>query len=449
MKLSPKLKRALIAIGILVGAIVLAVVLVQMREAPPTQPPAPRTPLVQTVPAEVRSGRIEVAGAGTVRARDEAAVAAQVSGRVTYVAPELESGGRVRQGQVLVRIDAADFENRVAQAQADVAAQDVAVLQAEEEAALAREEFDRFAAREAARTPFASVDADDYAARVLPQQNPTATTPATPREPSALTLRKPQLDAARAARQRATASLSDAELALSRTEVRAPFNGIVRTETVAVGDVIGAAQPFARIIATNSLEAIIPLSDDQAALIPNLYTGGATAAVYADYGRLRYRWDAVVDRVDATLDEAARTFNVVLRVPSPLQGGRRVDPVTTGDRGAEPAIIPNAAPPLLVGTYVDAILEGAELDTYAVIPRRALRRGGTIWTVEQNGSEAQLRIVPVAIVQEVGEQLFVTGNLASGTPIVTTDLTGVVDGMTVRLAEAAISTDTAASIPTN
>ncbi|MEM6646745.1 MAG: HlyD family efflux transporter periplasmic adaptor subunit [Bacteroidota bacterium] len=443
------IKRALISVGILAVAVVIAVLLVNSREEPATLPPQPRTPLVQTVPAELRTGALEVQGAGVVRARDEAAVAAQVSGRVVYVAPEMESGGRVRQGQVLVRIDPADFENRVAQAQADVATQDVAVLQAVEEAELAKEEFDRFTAREAARSPFASVDSNDYAARLLPDQGATAGESAntTAREPSPLTLRQPQLDAARAARQRAAAALSDAELALARTEVRAPFDGIVRTETVALGDIVGAAQPFARIIASAGLEAVIPLSDDQASLITNLYSGGAKASVATDYGRLRYEWDAVVDRVDATLDEAARTFNVVLRVPSPLQG-RRVEASAQVQDGA-PAVVPSSAPPLFVGSYVDAAIEGADLGAYAVIPRGALRRGGAIWTIENAGGETQLRVVPVAIVQEVGEDVFVTGDLSDGMPIVTTDLTGVVDGMAVRLSGETSPTTPAASTPTN
>ncbi|MEM1057559.1 MAG: HlyD family efflux transporter periplasmic adaptor subunit [Bacteroidota bacterium] len=447
-----KTKRSWISLGIVAASGVLAVLLVRSRPEPPTQPPPPQTPLVTTVAAQARTGGIEVLGAGTIRARDEAAVAAQVGGRVIYVAPELESGGRVRQGQVLVRLDPADYQNRVAQAQADVASQDVSVLQAEEEAAIAREEYERFEARESRRTPYAGVDPDDYAARVLPPEasgdvprTPQADPASDARGPSPLTLRQPQLDAARAARQRAQAALDDAELALSRTVIRAPFEGVVRSEAVAVGDVIGVGQPFAQIISSASLEAVVPLSDDEAALVPNLYSGGTRADVYADYGGGRYRWDAVVDRVDATLDEQARTINVLLRIPNPFDGRLVAPDDTGGDRGAEPAIIPTQAPPLLVGSYVDAAIVGADVGRYVAIPRRALRRDGTVWTVEERGDETLLRIVRVSVVQDIDEQVFVAGEIADGASVVTSEVQGVVDGMEVRMASRETERDRTAS----
>ncbi|MEM1116403.1 MAG: HlyD family efflux transporter periplasmic adaptor subunit, partial [Bacteroidota bacterium] len=271
-------KSYLVALGILAAAIGGAYLMVSLRPDPPTQPPPPQTPLVTTTEAEVRSGALEVEGAGTVRAADIAAVASQISGRVVYVAPQLVAGGRVAAGQVLLRIDAADFQNRVAQARADVAAQDVAVLQAEEEADLARREYEQFEARRAARaaTPYSGVDDDDYAARVLPPRGEAVERLPAPSEPtsqeavsgapSPLALRQPQLDAARAARQRADAALGDAQLALSRTVVRAPFAGLVQSETIAVGDVVTVGQPFAQLIASRAVEAVVPLSDEEAAL---------------------------------------------------------------------------------------------------------------------------------------------------------------------------------------
>ncbi|MEM0961921.1 MAG: HlyD family efflux transporter periplasmic adaptor subunit [Bacteroidota bacterium] len=432
-----KKKQAALALGILGVAVAGSVLMVQLRPDPPTQPPPPQTPLVETVPAEVRSGALAVEGAGTVRAADIAAVASQVSGRVVYVAPQLVSGGRVAAGQVLLRIDPADFQNRVQQARADVASQDVAVLQAQEEATLARREYEQFEERRAARaaSAYGGVDDDDYAARVLPprgeaidrvpQQDPP------PDGPSPLALRQPQLDAARAARQRAGAALNDAQLALSRTVVRAPFAGLVQSETIAVGDVVQVGAPFAQLIAAREVEAVVPLSDDEAGLVPDLFSGGATALVTADFGGVRYGWRATVDRVEATRDQTARTINVVLRVPSPISGGRPVDP-GEGERASEPTVILTAPPPLLPGTYVQAEIDGAELDRFVVVPRRALRRDDRVWTVTR---DSILSVVPVGVLQQVGEDVYLDAPaLADGARIVTNDLQGVVDGMTVRLA---------------
>src|SRR5688500_11032938 len=68
--------------------------------------------------AEVRVGQ-SVVVTGTLSAYDEATVTAKVPGRLAVVAVDL--GSRVRKGQVLARIDAADYRIRVQQAQASLA----------------------------------------------------------------------------------------------------------------------------------------------------------------------------------------------------------------------------------------------------------------------------------------------------------------------------------------
>ncbi|MEM1117745.1 MAG: HlyD family efflux transporter periplasmic adaptor subunit, partial [Bacteroidota bacterium] len=212
---------------------------------------------------------------------------------------------------------------------------------------------------------------------------------------------------------------------------RAPFAGLVQSETIAVGDVVTVGQPFAQLIASRAVEAVVPLSDEEAALVPDLFSGRPVeASVYTDFGGLRYRWRATVDRVEATRDAAARTLNVVLSVPAPIAGGRVVDP-GEGERSTAPTVVPSAPPPLLPGTYVEAEIRGAELDRYVVVPRRALRRDNEVWAVEQ---DTLLRVVRVDVLQQVGEQVFVQGAIDAGTPVVTNTLDGVVDGMTVRLA---------------
>ncbi|MEM7290334.1 MAG: biotin/lipoyl-binding protein, partial [Pseudomonadota bacterium] len=217
-----------IVIGILILAVVVAGLMISMKPEPPRRAPQTQAPLVQTVLAGVRSGALQVAGNGTVRPRAQVNLAPQVSGKVVYVSPALVSGGRVQKGQLLARIEQADFKNMLRQAEADVAQQEVNLLQAEEESEIAREEYRRFQERENMRqkiSPYASVDANDYAATLI-----TSDADAEPEEqadsdePSALVLREPQRLAAKAALSRAEAMLEDARLSLSRTNIVAPFD---------------------------------------------------------------------------------------------------------------------------------------------------------------------------------------------------------------------------------
>lgn len=397
----------LIASGILGGAVVLAALMIALRPDPPLREPGSQAPFVTTALAAGRDGAIPVYSAGTVRPRAEIDVAAQINGKVASVAPAFQSGGRVSAGEVLFRIDDADYLNRVQQARANVAAQLVGLLQAEEEARIARAEYEGFLRRRSDDAP-------------------------PPGEASPLTLREPQLAAARAALARDSAALADAELALSRTEVRAPFSGIVRTEVVDVGQFVAAGQGVGRLYADDAVEVVVPLSDADAALIPDLWTLDAgdgdtsvEATVMAEYGDAAYAWSGYVDRAEAALDEQTRTIDVVVRVPDPFAGGRAATP--DGD-GAESEDGPGG-PPLLVGQFVEVRIAGGAPERYFTVPRSALRTGNEVWALRQ---DTLVTIVPVGVLQRADELVYVTGALAEGQAVVLSGLQFATEGMVVR-----------------
>ncbi|MDG2005502.1 MAG: HlyD family efflux transporter periplasmic adaptor subunit, partial [Novosphingobium sp.] len=356
-----------LVLAVLGGAILIAVLMVVLRPAPEEKPRDARAPLVLTIPLKPGSGPLEVLGSGTVQAREEVTIGAEVAGRLVYVNPQFREGSMIAAGAILFRIDPADYRNRVRTAQADVAAQDVAVLQAGEEVAIAGQELRRFADRRAQRGAVApTIDENDYASRILPPralEDETAQQPASPdqaKAPNRLATREPQLRSARAARERAAAQLADARLGLNRTTVRAPFTGLVRSESAARGKLVQPGQELGSIVSAASFEVRVSLTEGEAALIPGLLNARKArmpASVFFDYGGLTYRWSAYVDRADAILDPETRTIDVFLRVPDPLRGGVRVD----GD-GA------GSSPPLLIGSFVRAEMTGASLEAHARIP---------------------------------------------------------------------------------
>ena len=396
------LRSRLLPVGILGAAVVIAAVMIQLRPEPPLREPPSRVPFVTTAPAQAGEGAIPVFGAGTVRPRAEIDVAAQINGKVAWVAPSFQSGGRVAAGQVLFRIDDADYLNRVQQASANVAAQEVALLQAEEEARIAREEYEGFQRRRG---------------EARGQASP-------------LTLYEPQLRAAQAALARDSAGLADAELALSRTAVTAPFSGIVRFESVDLGQFVGAGQSVGRLYADDAVEVVVPLSDLDAALIPGLWelvAGDASAAVSASvsaqYGDTRYRWDGYVDRAEAALDEQTRTIDVVIRIPNPMAGG-----IPETER-ADAEDDPRTAPPLLVGQFVEVRIDGAAPERYFAVPRAALRTGNEVWAL---AGDSQVTIVPVRVLQRADDVVYLTGGLEPGQQLVVTGIQFATEGMAVR-----------------
>lgn len=424
--MSRQAKMALAVLGI---AILIAVLMIALRPVPEELPRDDRAPLVSAIAFKQETGPLAVLGSGTVQARDEVTVGAEVAGRLVSVNSAFREGSQVGAGATLFRIDPADYRNQVRSAQADVAAQDVAVMQAREEADIAKDELRRFASRQDQRSLLSPmIDENDYASRIkvphsmadeaaAASQNAGQTTP-----PARLATREPQLRSARAARERADAQLASARLALGRTSVRAPFTGIVRSETAATGKLVQPGQELGSIVSTASFEVRVSLTEDEAALIPGLLNSGRAripASVFFDYGGITYRWSAFVDRADAILDAATRTIDVFLRVPNPLRGG-----VRQGKGTGE------AAPPLLIGSFVRAEITGASSASFAAIPAQALRPGNEIWVVRGG----KLLILPIRVIQRTDTLAYVTTpTLSQGGQIVTSPLRAPVNGMAVRI----------------
>ena len=392
----------ILATVLLLGSFGIATLLVAQRPEPERRDPPSQIPFVTTAPAIAGSGAIPVFGAGTVRPRVQVDVAAGVSGRVVWVDPAFESGGRVSEGQALFRIDDADYRFRVDQARAGVAAQQLELLKVEEEARIARDQYEQYRSRRA---------------EAGSEANPLAQW-------------EPQLAAAGSALERARSVLAEAELFLSRTEVRAPFDAAVRSETVGVGQFVTAGVGVGRIYASDAVEIVVSLPDADAALIPGLWDLRAgsrdrrvAARVIAAHGTGRFAWQGTVDRVEAVLDEATRTLDVIVRVPNPFAGGSPL-----GVEGGNPDA--GSSPPLLVGQFVDVEIEGVTPEEYFRIERLALRPGNEVWAVRGDA----VTIVPVRVLQRFNDTVYVTGGLQEGQRVVLSGIQFVTEGMRVRTA---------------
>ena len=108
-------------VGILVVAILGAVVLMKTRPRAERRPPMKAVPLVRCQALEelVHTATLEVMG--TVVPAAELRLKARVSAEVMAVHANWYPGGLVAAGEELVRLDDADYVMAVAQAKADVA----------------------------------------------------------------------------------------------------------------------------------------------------------------------------------------------------------------------------------------------------------------------------------------------------------------------------------------
>ncbi|HEV7990791.1 MAG TPA: efflux RND transporter periplasmic adaptor subunit, partial [Gemmatimonadaceae bacterium] len=163
------------------------------------------------------AGATSVTANGYVVARTKASVSAKTAGRLAYLG--VSEGSYVRRGNVIARLDNADFQAAVSQAQANVASADATVI----EAAADRDQL----AREAKRLN----DIRATNATLVSQQDLESAT-------SRAAQSAARLNAAIARKRSAEAGLRMAEANNENTIIRAPFTGTVLRKDAEVGEVV-------------------------------------------------------------------------------------------------------------------------------------------------------------------------------------------------------------------
>ncbi len=366
---------AIVLLGVLV-----AVALVASRRPPKTALPAPPTPVVRAVQVSVQPVELTVASQGTVRPRTETALVPEVGGRVIWVSEQCVAGGTFERHDVLLRIDPADYQAAVEAAVAQVKQAELRVAREEGEAAIAARDW---------------------------QELGTG-------EPSALTLRQPQLAGAKASLAAAKAALGKARRDLARSELRAPFAGRVRAEQVDIGQVLIPGQPVGAIYATDVAEVRLPIRDHELAFL-ELQAGrgdGPAVQLRGDFAGEARVWEGRIVRSEGELDPETRMVHLVAQVEDPYDESQ--------------------AHPLPMGLYVEATVRGRTLEHAVVLPREALRTAAQVWVVDAD----TLRFRQVSVVQSTRERVVIDQGLADGEWVCLSNLDTPIDGMPVRLSAA-------------
>lgn len=170
---------------------------------------------------------------GYVVAQRKAAVASKGTGRLEVLA--VEEGIRVKKGQVIARLENADVQATISQAQANINTAKANLGQIEAEIKDAQLKFDR-SRRLIQAKAIAQADYDTIEAKLQ------------------------QLQAAKSAAlsqiKAAEAGLTAGQVALEYTLIRAPFDGVVLTKNADVGEVVA---PFGSSV--NAKAAVVTMAD--------------------------------------------------------------------------------------------------------------------------------------------------------------------------------------------
>ncbi|MBC7769887.1 MAG: efflux RND transporter periplasmic adaptor subunit [Phycisphaerales bacterium] len=366
---------------VLVGVVALMFLMFATADQAEEKGDAPHPPAVQFAVAHSRPTTISLNVQGEARPRVEATLAAQVTGRMVWASPKFVDGGSFAEGEVMARVDAADYQLAVVRARAQVAQSQEALTREEAESELARQDWQALGRGEA----------------------------------PPLAVREPQLAQARAQLAASQAALRSAELDLSRASIRAPFTGRVRERRANVGDYVGPGTPVAVMFATDTMEIRVPLTDaDLGSMrIPVGFTASAANAGPAAHvtsvtgGRL-YTWEGRLVRTEASVDARTRLVYGIVEVRDPFSSRH--------------------AAPLAPGMFVQARLEGSSRETLVAAPRSALKRNEFVYVVT---AENTIDVREVRAAQTTADEVLFREGVADGERVVVSVLTSPRQGMAV------------------
>lgn len=376
------------AMLVLVGSILVSGMLFRYQPEADRRSPEPPLTAVQVIEVEPQVYVPEVRVRGTVRASAEGELVGEVFGRVVWISPALAGGRFARDGETLIRLDPTDYAAAVDRAEALHG-------RSQSEAELARAQHARTRALvEHGVASSATLERDASAARV-----------------------------AEARVREARVDLEQARRDLSRTEIRAPYDSLVVERTVDLGQFVSRGVVLAKLHAIDYVEIRLPITERELAILgPRglalLRDSEPLAAVVrGSFAGADHEWAAEVLRLEGQVDERTRMVNLVARVDDPY--GRHNGAATSG------------APPLAIGTFVEARIPGAPLEDVFLVPRTVIRSDETVLVV---GEDDRLATREVDVVLSDGERAVVGAGLAAGDRLCLCPPGGVREGTHVRVA---------------
>jgi RND family efflux transporter MFP subunit len=349
--------------------------------------------LVETVTIKLGTYAPRLVVLGTVQPAQDIVLSPRVAGQVIEMSPKLVPGGMVREGDLLLRIDPADFENAVSISKSELKQTEASLEIEQGRQSLAKKEL-------------ALLEG------TIEQTN------------RALVLREPQIASIRAEVSAAKAAVERAELDLERASVFAPFDAQILSRSVNVGSQVSTGEELARLVGIDEywIMAAVPVRSLQWIQFPesNDQVGSAVRLRDPDSWPPGSERHGHVARMIGTLDEQTRLARVLVIVRDPL--------AQTSD-----------APPLILDTLIETEIEGRPIQDVVRLDRALVRESDTVWVMKDD----KLEIREVEIVFRDAQHAYIREGLQHGEEVIVTTLATVAEGIGLRkISDASEPTET-------
>lgn len=353
----------------------------KLKKAPQRQQQMQQGLLVDVMGLQTTDHQTTIFATGTVQAEQEIELVPQVSGKVVSISPNFVAGGFFRKGDLLLKIEASDYQLSVEKSKAEIAQAQLGLATENERARVALSEWNR-------------IEMVDKGA------------------PGPLVTREIQLQQEKARLAAAEANLKLAQLNLSRTELRAPFNGRIRKEQVDIGQFIKSGASIGTLAGTDRAEIHIPVAVDELIWLTSSGQLQKVAASIYLPGQVQTKWQGKLVRTLGEIDTKSRLATLIVAVNDPyrLQSS-------------------NSSSALPNGQFVNVEIQGQVLQNVFKIARKALRSNNTIWLVDNDN---RLVTQTVQIIRRERDSIIIKPDVNNGDRLIISALSGVAEGALLR-----------------
>ncbi len=330
------------AVVLVLLAIVVAGIMIRLGKKNPESRPHTTAPAVRVL--SVTPGRVQaqISATAVVEANQALSLTPEINGRVAWISSKMVKGSIVKKGEVLVKLDDRDHKLNVKQSRVRVESAQLDIDQEKARGEIAREEW-----------------------KILGDKN----------EAPDLVLRVRQKEVAQLNLLSAKSALEKAELALSRTVIRAPFNAMITDKNIALGQVVSMQTMMARMLEKGDMLAEVSIALEQLTWIDIPKDGsknkGSRAILIQKIGNgVTLERDAYVASLIGEIDQQTRRARLLLRIPE--SDANKL--------------------PLLPGAFVEATILGKEVTNALELPRESIVEGNKAWMVKADSTLQQFSL---------------------------------------------------------
>jgi len=326
--------------------------------------------------------QIKIKSTGTTTPITQTVLTSEVGGEVIYRSKKFSEGSSVISGEILAKIDDTDLQLQYKNALLQLASAEVQFAVQKAEAEIAQEAWDQVG-------------------EGIPQE---------------LTTKKPQLKQAKAALDVAKAQVQSAEKKLNKTEITAPYTGRIQNINIDLGSTIIPGQPVGSMYTSNEIEVTLSVKDSDLQFLDIPMDGRklnpdqkSIVIIKSLYKGEMQEWAGNLERVDGVIDPMTRMIKLIANFKNNF--------------------IEETKPILPIGLFVQAEINGKQLEDVFMIPNSALTPNGELLFLNQDDA---LEIRKVRVLTKMKNHILVKEGMKAGERVVVSKLSIATNGMLVN-----------------